>query len=260
MKFIIGFLVVFVLVTFSATVYTAINNDITPHNMIDMYHDLINHATRKGAETVEGMAVTVCTTLVRQDIGPLISHTAMIAVTESILELKCADYSNNYSSVDSIDINNEWLGMDWIKSDGHAKLWMWIDVSIPVEVDLSQIVIEPVYHKNGLNVTFVLPAPDFAAPRIDFETINYSLEEASHLSNEERAAAIDSLYFKLVSEAGISIEEEARRSGILGMVEDDLSREIISIVLDIYPEAQVYIEFVEPSSLVENASNLSSNI
>lgn len=248
MKVIAGFLVIVIIGSVSVAAYRVAERNISLNDLIDYTGETARRIAGETGQVLEAAVTVACTTMVRTEVGPMISRQVLVGLTERIVSLRCGSYNGRFSGSGSISIPKEFI-FDWMKRDGYTELWIHTDVSVPVVIDLNSIEVQIDRRDGSTIVTYNLPSPELDQPRIDFSTLLHSVDAVRSMSNEEIAEAADSLFNSLLSEACQSVSVEAMESSIIGNVRSQLSRDLIGITNSLYPEASVDVNFIEDGML-----------
>jgi len=244
MNFINTFCAIVAVAAFSLAAYGLVEKDISVHDLIDYSGALAEHVAGETGEVLEAVVTVACTTLVRTEVSPLVSHDALIGFAESITQLRCGAYIGQYSASESISIPKGFV-FDWMKRDGYAELWISANISVPIVMDLSTIDVSIDRGQDSVRITYDLPSPILGQPRIDFSRLRHNVDEVKSMSNDEIAEASDSLFNMILGDACAEVTNEAIEDGAIERVRSNLSRDLISFTNSIYPDASVQINFMD---------------
>jgi len=241
-----GVLVIAILGIWAFTAYTFIDNGLSASSVADEIKEFLSDRTKDAGELVEGAVAVACTTITRQEVGPLVSGDALVLVAENFAQLRCGDFNTCVTRTESIQTANDVWGVDWAAPDGSMQLWMSAEVSVPVSVDMNNIRID-FTGMDSIEVVYTLPQPYLGEPRIDFSNLYCSVDHVANMSNGDISTLAPPIFHQLLSECGSQAMLEAESSAILEDVRQTLRADLIQATRSIYPEASVVVNYHEDS-------------
>ncbi|MBD3277378.1 MAG: hypothetical protein GF388_03675 [Candidatus Aegiribacteria sp.] len=250
---------VIIIASILATGYFMGEKDINVYDAIDYIKDVSDHMTRRIAGGVEGVATAACTTLIRTEVEPIVTHRALADIAESVVHLRCADFNCQYSTSDSIRIRKTFI-TDWLAQDGFCKIWMRMDLSVPVIVDISDIRVDIVEESGNNKIIYTLPSPMLGQPRVDFDHVQHCVNDSRSLSNGEIALLGPLMLHSMLLEGSQYALNEAFDSSVIEDVKNDLSTDIYLATQDIYPGSSVEVWFTTNPGNHENNGVLRNDI